>query len=138
MKPDSVLRACAESDGVIGIEAAPHTSLSPDHPRHSIESVMDHFTYIVDLVGIDHLAFGPDTFWGDHVGLHHHFAAYMSINEAQGEKEFEEVAYVAGLENPVECFWNITGWLVKNGYSDSEIQKVLGGNILRVLDEVWV
>ena len=45
---------------------------------------------------------------------------------------------IAGLENPTEVFWNITGWLVKNGYSDSEIQKVLGGNILRVLDEVWV
>jgi membrane dipeptidase len=138
MKPDDVIRACAERGGVIGLEAAPHTTLSKEHPDHSIESVMDHFKYIVDLVGIDHLAFGPDTFWGDHVGLHHVFASYMSINEAQGEKEFEEVEYVAGLENPTEVFWNITGWLVKNGYSDSEIQKVLGGNILRVLDEVWV
>ena len=44
MKPDDVLLACARGGGVIGIEAAPHTTLSADHPLHSIESVMDHFT----------------------------------------------------------------------------------------------
>jgi membrane dipeptidase len=138
MKPDDVIVACAERGGVIGLEAAPHTTLSKDHPLHSLESVMDHFKYIVDLVGIDHVAFGPDTMWGDHVGLHHLFAAEMSLGEAQGEAEFEEVAYVAGLENPTECFWNIIGWLVQHDYSDDEIAKVAGGNILRVLDEVWV
>jgi membrane dipeptidase len=138
MKPDDVIVACAERGGVIGLEAAPHTTLSKDHPRHSLDSVMDHFTYIVDLVGIDHVAFGPDTMWGDHVGLHHLFAAEMSLGEAHGEEEFEEVEYVAGLENPTECFWNIIGWLVQHGYSDDEIAKVVGGNILRVLDEVWV
>jgi membrane dipeptidase len=138
MKPDDVIKACAERGGVIGLEAAPHTTLSAAHPRHSLESVMDHFTYLVDFVGIDHVAFGPDTLWGDHVGLHHLFAAEMSLGEAQGEEEFVEVDYVAGLENPTECFWNIIGWLVKHDYSDDEINAVVGRNILRVLDEVWV
>jgi membrane dipeptidase len=138
MKPDDVIRACAERGGVIGLEAAPHTTLSKAHPRHTIESVMDHFTYVVDLVGIEHVAFGPDTLWGDHVGLHHLFAAQMSIGDAHGDEAFEEVEYVDGLENPTECFWNIIGWLVQNGYSDSEIEAVASGNILRVLDQVWV
>jgi membrane dipeptidase len=138
MKPDDVIKACAERGGVIGLEAAPHTTLSEAHSRHSIESVMDHFTYLVDLIGIDHVAFGPDTMWGDHVGLHHLFAAEMSLGDAQGEQAFEEVEYVDGLENPTECFYNIIGWLVKHDYSDDEIAKVAGGNILRVLDEVWV
>jgi membrane dipeptidase len=61
MKPDDVLRAVAATGGVIGMSAAPHTTLSAGHPRHSIESVMDHFRYCADLVGIDHVAFGPDT-----------------------------------------------------------------------------
>jgi len=52
MKPDSVLRAIAETGGVIGMSAAPHTTLSAAHPRHSIESVMDHFRYCADLVGL--------------------------------------------------------------------------------------
>ncbi len=138
MKPDDVIKACAERGGVIGLEAAPHTTLSAAHPRHSLESVMDHFTYLVDLVGIEHVAFGPDTMWGDHVGLHHLFAAQMSLGEAQGEAEFEEVPYVDGLENPTECFWNIVGWLVQHGYSDDEIDLVVGRNILRVLEQVWV
>jgi membrane dipeptidase len=137
MKPDEVIRACAERGGVIGIEAAPHTTLSPAHPRHTIESVMDHFTYCVDLVGIDHVAFGPDTLFGDHVGLHDAFAAHLSIAEAHGHVEHPRVSYVDGLENPAECYWNITSWLVGRGYSDDEIVKVLGGNIMRVLAEVW-
>jgi membrane dipeptidase len=137
MKPDEVIRACAERGGVIGIEAAPHTTLSPAHPRHSLESVMDHFTYCVDLVGIDHVAFGPDTLFGDHVGLHDTFAAHLSIAEAHGHVEHPRVPYVDGLENPAECYWNITSWLVSRGYSDDEIVKVLGGNIMRVLAEVW-
>jgi membrane dipeptidase len=138
MKPDDVIKACAERGGVIGLEAAPHTTLSKEHPLHSLESVMDHFKYVVELVGIEHVAFGPDTMWGDHVGLHHLFAAQMSLGEAQGEEAFEEVAYVDGLENPTECFWNIIGWLVQHDYSDDEIKAVVSGNILRVLEQVWV
>jgi membrane dipeptidase len=137
MKPDSVLRACAESGGVIGIEAAPHTSLSHDHPRHSIESVMDHFTYCVELMGIDHVVFGPDTLYGDHVGLHDVFAANLGVHQAHDGPAYEKVRYVAGLENPTECFFNIVGWLVKHGHSDEDIIKVTGGNVLRTLAQIW-
>jgi membrane dipeptidase len=52
--------------------------------------------------------------------------------------EYPRVDYVDGLENPAECFWNITAWLVTHGYSDEEITKVLGGNVIRVLDQVWL
>ena len=51
MKPDSVLKACAVKGGVIGIEAAPHTTLTDKHPQHSIESYMDHFEYVADAGG---------------------------------------------------------------------------------------
>jgi len=137
MKPDAILKACAERGGVLGLEAAPHTSLSRQHPRHSLESVMDHFTHCVDVLGIEHVAFGPDTLFGDHVGLHEAFAANLSIQQAQSDVQYEKVAYVDGLENPAECFWNIIGWLVKHDYSDDEIRMAVGGNILRVLEEVW-
>lgn len=137
MKPDEVLKACAEKGGVIGIEAAPHTTLTRNHPEHSIESVMEHFEYVADLVGIDHVAFGPDTLFGDHVGLHHAFAGHLSIEAAHGNVRFEEVPYVRGIENPAEAFPNIVRWLVRHGYSNDEISKVLGGNILRALREVW-
>jgi membrane dipeptidase len=53
------------------------------------------------------------------------------------EPEFERVLYVEGLENPSE-FPNILRWLVGHGYSDEHIEKVVGGNILRALRDVWV
>ena len=113
MKPDVVLRAIADTGGVIGMSAAPHTTLSAAHPRHSIESVMDHFRYCVDLVGIDHVAFGPDTLYGDHVALHRIFADMLGIARVTRGPAFERVAYVDGLENPTENFANICGWLVQ-------------------------
>jgi membrane dipeptidase len=138
MKTDATIQACAERGGVIGIEAAPHTTLSPEHPRHSLDSVMDHFRYCVDLVGIDHVSFGPDTLFGDHVGLHDAFAANLSLGQAHAGVHYDKVPYVDGLENPAESMGNIIGWLVQHDYSDDEIRKVVGGNTLRVLREVWV
>ena len=84
MKPDDVLRAVADTGGVVGMSAAPHTTLSAAHPRHTIESVMDHFRYCVDLLGIEHVAFGPDTLYGDHVGLHTVFADLLQRRPVRG------------------------------------------------------
>ena len=145
LAPDEVLEACARSGGVIGIEAAPHTTITRANPRHGIVSYMEHFEYIVRLVGIDHVAFGPDTVYGDHVGLHRVYSERLSLEESRGKagapaadgREHPQVPYVEGLENPTEASHNIIRWLVKNGYSDADIAKVLGGNILRVLREVW-
>lgn len=137
MKPDSVLKGCAETGGVLGIEAAPHTSLSHAHPEHSLESVMDHFEYCVDLMGIDHVAFGPDTLYGDHVALHKVFSRHLGLAQATQGPSFTPVEYVAGIDNPTENFFNIVGWLVGHGYSDEDIVKVVGGNIMRVLEQVW-
>lgn len=137
MKPDEVLRACAQSGGVLGLEAAPHTTLSEDHPEHSLESVMDHFKYSVELMGIDHVAFGPDTMFGDHVALHDAFSANLGVHQAHNGPSYPKMQYVDGLENPSENFYNIIGWLVKNGYNDEEIKKVTGENILRTVKEIW-
>jgi len=137
MKPDDVLRAVADTGGVIGMSAAPHTTLSAAHPRHSIESVMDHFSYCADLVGIEHVAFGPDTLYGDHVMLHTIFARLLSLGATRGPA-FDPVAYVDGLENPTENFANIIGWLVQHGFDDGSIRAVIGGNVYRALQAVWI
>jgi membrane dipeptidase len=138
MKPDDVLRAVAATGGVIGMSAAPHTTLSAEHSRHTIESVMDHFRYIADLVGIEHVAFGPDTLYGDHVGLHRVFGHLLGLGRATTGPSFERVEYVDGLENPTENFANICDWLVRHGYDDDSIRAVLGGNIYRALQSIWV
>ncbi|MEM4482535.1 MAG: membrane dipeptidase [Candidatus Methanomethylicia archaeon] len=137
MKPDEVIQALAEKGGVFGVEASPHTTLTLNDRKHTIETVMRHFQYIEKLVGIDYVAFGPDTLFGDHVALHKVFSRELSLTETRPrELEYTEVEYVDGLENPSQ-FKNIIRWLVKNGYSDEEIGKVIGGNVIRVLREVW-
>jgi membrane dipeptidase len=137
LKPDEVIKACAAKGGVIGIEAAPHTTLTREHPRHSIESIMQHVEYCIDLVGIDHVTLGPDTLFGDHVGLHHAFAAQLSIASTRKGLDFQEVPFVDGIENPGEGLINATRWLVKHGYRDEDVIKILGANTLRVLREAW-
>jgi len=146
LAPDEVLEACAGKGGLIGIEAAPHTTLTYDHRTHDLEAFMEHFEYVKGLVGIDHVGFGPDSLFGDHVGLHNTYAANLSIQEAHGGKransagkdmEFEKVEYVKGIENPTEGSINILRWLVKRGYSDEDIRKVMGENAIRLLSRVW-
>lgn len=124
---DEELRAIADTGGVIGVLSSTHL---PD-----IETYMDHFEYLVDLVGIDHVAFGPDVLYGDHTKLLEVLADFHGVELPESTMQQK---YVEGLENPTEAWNNIPRWLVKEGYSDEEIEQVLGDNITRVLDEVWV
>lgn len=105
-----------------------------------IESVMDHFEYCVNLVGINHVAFGLDTLYGDHMGLHDVLGGALAMSQIMfdmaTEEKPREVEYVKGMENPTEAHNNVFRWLVKHGYSDGEIEKIVGENVLRVLQEV--
>ncbi len=134
---DDAIKMCASKGGVIGIEAAPHTTITKNHRAHGIDSIMEHFEFVKDLVGIDHVAFGPDTLYGDHVGLHNAFAEHLAVNHTKSTDDFTRVTHVNGMENPTESSINIVRWLVKKNYSDADIKKVIGGNTLRVLNEIW-
>ncbi len=133
LKPDDLLKAVADTGGVIGVEASPHTTITPSHPRHDIESVMEHVEYCIDVMGIDHVGFGLDTLFGDHVGLHRLYGGFMDSGE---DPEHEWVEYVEGLENVSE-FPNVIRWLVAHGYPDEQIAKLVGGNALRALADTW-
>ena len=69
--------------------------------------------------------------------LHTAFAENLGVHTAHSGPDYPKVTHVAGLENPAECFHNIVGWLVKHGYCDEDIIAVIGGNIVRVLEQVW-
>ena len=44
---------------------------------------------------------------------------------------------VLELENANEDSYNILRWLITHNYSEEDIAKVMGGNILRVLEQTW-
>lgn len=144
--PDEVILEMAEKGGVIGINASPHSTWTFNNPVHSIDSYMEHIEYCIELVGIDYVGVGPDTHYGDHVSLHL-AGAERNLREGLGhytrarsvkvpEEVFKHVDYVKGLENPSD-YTNVPRWLVKNGYSDPEITKIVGENCIRLLKNVW-
>jgi membrane dipeptidase len=155
MFPDEVIQALAERGGVMAIEAAPNLTVTEKNPLHSIDSYMEHVEYCIDLVGIDHVGCGPDSNYGDHVGLYltnlertgklglGHYnrpgkgkeEKYLGID--MNVEQLKELKYVRGMENPSECLQNVCRWMVKNGYSDAEIAKIIGGNGLKLLKRVW-
>jgi membrane dipeptidase len=147
--PDEAFQAMAEKGGVAGICAAPHSTWTVNRPEHTIDSFMEHMAYLIDLVGVDYVGAGPDTLYGDHVKLHdvwfNQRGRAISRRRARREQRTEDpeatkpvrVEYVKGIENPTEGMINVTRWLVKNGYSDTEVMKAIGGNVVRFLENVW-
>ena len=145
MFPDEVLQALAERDGVIGVEVAGFGARSNEHPEGGIEGFMDHVEYSIDLMGIDHVGIGPDSLYGDHVA---HYAVFHEKYRtggygqyrrpgAEAEREYPPIEYVEGMENPTECLQNVTRWLIKHGYTDREISKIIGLNAINLLEKVW-
>ena len=53
MLPDEVLKALAEKEGVIAIEAAPFTTATKKNPVHSLESIIDHIEHCNKVCGVD-------------------------------------------------------------------------------------
>ncbi len=81
-----------------------------DHarPEVTLSDVADHIDYLVKKVGVDHVGIGTD---------------------------FDGVRYLpVGLED-VSCSLNTTVELLRRGYSDEDLKKILGLNLLRVMRE---
>jgi membrane dipeptidase len=133
-KPDEVLKALADSGGYAGICCIP----SFLGGQHDIAAFLDHIDHVVRKVGVDHVAIGTDI-------------AYRSRNDASERRKLPKAgrkrnrfAYfwpagallggtTAGRESLAWTNWPLfTVGLVQRGYKDADIQKILGGNVLRV------
>lgn len=143
---DEVLHAFAENDGLLAVGGAGRGLRTKENPVGSIESYMECVEYCIDLMGIDNVACGPDTLYGDHQGLYVHWFARPLGSQARPGRPHEEAypippgvtdpGYVVGLENPNE-FVNIARWMIKHGYTDEETAKIMGRNAIRLLGAVW-
>jgi membrane dipeptidase len=78
-------------------------------PPVSVARVVDHIDRIVKLVGIDHVGIGSD---------------FDGI-----QATVSDLASVADLPN-------LTRELLRRGYSEADVDKILGGNVLRMMEEV--
>ena len=73
-----------------------------------VSDFVDHIDYIVELIGVDHVGISGD---------------------------FDGGGGVTGWADASESF-NVTLEMVRRGYSEEDIAKIWGENVLRVLDEV--
>jgi membrane dipeptidase len=113
---DAELEAIAKHGGVIGVVIVPEF-LSADRSKATIETLLDHVDHIVSVVGVDHVGFGAD------------FDAWHSHHVPLVEP------WVQGLEDATKWSHLDTG-LRARGYSDADVQKLMGENFMRVLAEV--
>jgi membrane dipeptidase len=80
----------------------------PGDPPASVKDLIDHIDYAVKLIGLDHVGITSD---------------------------FDGGGGITGWNDASETF-NVTLELVRRGYTEEQIGKLWGGNLLRVMDEV--
>ena len=105
---DEQLLLIKGNGGVIQTTALGSFLTDRKDPPPNISDFMDHIDYMVEKIGIDHVGISSD---------------------------FDGGGGIVGWNDASETM-NVTDALRERGYSDSEIAKLWGGNLLRVLDEV--
>ena len=123
---DEHAKGIAALGGVIGVPAAIPSFIDPDNP--TIDRIVDHIEHIASLVGIDHVGIGAD-FMREYVD--EVYGAYETV-EMYGE---DMRAVIEGFGGP-EGMPALVQAIERRGITGEELDKVLGGNFLRVFREV--
>ena len=101
----------------------------------TIKTFIDHIDYVARTFGVDHVAIGTDhgqalgevTYDGKHPANRNIFEQFWTASGANGTMTEDQYNSVAWTNWPL-----FTVGLVQRGYKDEEIQKIIGGNVLRV------
>jgi len=104
---DEQLNWVKENGGVVQTTALGSFLTDRKDPPPNMEDFMDHIDYMVQKIGIDHVGISSD---------------------------FDGGGGIVGWQDASETM-NVTTALRERGYNESEIEKLWGGNLLRVLDE---
>jgi membrane dipeptidase len=129
---DEQIKAVAEKGGVVGVTGM-STFLRENGMEKgtTVEDLLDHIDYVINIVGADHVGFGLDM---DYVL---NTAEVAKLSEMFPEFDIPPVRknrYC--MENAAQTV-DITKGLFVRGYSHQEIKNILGGNFLRVFSRVW-
>jgi membrane dipeptidase len=138
-KTDEQMRALAGKGGVMGIYDLPYLAASPKQP--TVDDYMAHMEHALQVMGEDHVGVGSD------VGIDPFDTSPAGMEQFRKSEEQRQKAglaapeedrptYVVGLNIPrrIEL---IADRLLKGGYPERAVEKVIGGNFARVLRETW-
>jgi membrane dipeptidase len=122
---DDQLKQIASAGGVVCIAAAIPTFIDAERPTAG--RVVDHIEHVIDVAGIDHVGLGPD-FIDDYFR-----EVYGAWTPIPGSNDTIQRAAEIGRPSDLP---KLTEVMVKRGFAEAAIRKVLGRNVLRVLDSV--
>ena len=80
------------------------------YPFANVDSILDHIDYVTKLVGVDYVGIGSD---------------FDGVGDSLPE----------GLKD-VAAYPNLIAGLLRRGYSEADIEKIMSGNLLRVWRQV--
>ena len=134
LKTDEAIRKLAAKGGVMGITGV--RMFVKDKEPTTIEDIVDHIDHVVRLVGIEHVGIGSDSdlMGYDHMPLDQYKQLKAAYKASYG---FRDKIDTDGFDHPRKVY-DLTTALVRRGYSDSNIQAVLGGNFRRLLGSTWM
>jgi membrane dipeptidase len=133
-KTNEEIRGVAKRGGVIGANIFP--AFLPSVNQATIDDYIDVIDYLVEMIGIDHVAVGTDFTEGQPK----EFFDWLLTGKSKRGPCMELVHPILnpkGIRQARE-FPNITQALMKRRYAERDIKKIMGENWLRLYREVWV
>jgi membrane dipeptidase len=131
-KTDAQIRQLAAGGGVMGISAV-RMFVRANSTGATIEDVLDHFDHVTKLVGVEHVGVGSDIDLDGYDKL----PPVLHRRMLTGYKANAPLAGdIPGLDHP-QRIYDLTEGLIRRGYSDGNIELILGGNFRRALSAIW-
>ena len=121
---DDQIKKCAGTGGVVGVNGV---GLFLGNNDSSTENQIRHVDYLVQMIGADHVGFG-----NDHVYAPEETSPSAWNPPAAGDVPWSEISYTQPEQMP-----KFTESLLKKGYSELDVSNILGGNWLRIAEQVW-
>jgi len=137
---DDQIKAVAAKGGVIGLNGYPAFVSRRRWP--TLDDLLKHADYIAERVGVDHLSVGLDYYHGQwpfasqKEAMALYDEALKSGRWRPGTYPKPPYRFPKGVEVPSKLA-NLTAALLDRGYSEKDVRKILGENLIRVFTRVW-
>ena len=137
---DATIKAVADKGGVVGVYFMPFLTLD-SHPKGS--DLIAHIEHIANVAGEDHVGIGTDN---GVLPIVVDEAAKKRNRDWANERikagiaapgEGPDVFPIVADYNSVDRYRRLANDLAKRGWSQSRLEKLLGGNFLRVYRDAW-
>lgn len=138
---DEQIKRCAAGGGVVAVTNwGPLNFRQGMTTRPTVDHFVDAITYVADLVGIDHVGIGTDMSHGTYPdgdiirgrspSVGGDYGRYVEANPRSKLRYAEGFDEYGQLLNAVDA-------MQRRGFTDGDVTRVLGGNLLRVFTQVW-